>query len=103
MDLRLPCRLWVLGGLGGRVVVQRQRDDEFAGVARRGSGDVVFQQARVALGLFAQAAFLVGGGLEEDVEVLAVAGDGEAFEALVVVAPVGLSAGETSLPAPLLM
>lgn len=64
----------VLGGLCGRIDVEWEGDYEFPGVARlRGDGDVVFEEAGVALGLGFEAAFLVGGCLQEDVEVLAVA------------------------------
>lgn len=87
MDLALRRRLRIVGRRRRRIIILRQRNDKFALIARGRRAHVVFQQPRVAICLFCQAAFLVRGRLEEKVEVAAVAGHGEAFEALVVVAP----------------
>jgi len=83
LALRRDARVAVVVG------VRRQRDDVFADVARRAARDVILEEAGVAAGGVAFAAFLDEGGLEEDVESLAIGGGGEAFEALVVVAAGG--------------
>jgi hypothetical protein len=87
-DLALRRRLRVLGWAGGGVIPLRELDDEFSSVARRLArvADVVFQETGIAVGLFAEAALLVNGGLQQDIEVALIARDGQAFEALIVLA-----------------
>lgn len=62
MDLGLRRDLGVLGGLRSGVDVRRQRHDIFGDVDRsQWRGDIIFQEARVALSLLLQALTTVNG------------------------------------------
>lgn len=89
--------LWA-GDFGGAVGVGEEGEGDDVSVGKSGGagGDVVGEEAGLAAVRLLGAAVLVEGGLQEGIEGGAVVGDGEAFEALVVVAA-GLGVGGMTL------
>ena len=85
MDLGLRGDFRGFGRFGRGVCVERERDDVLGFVQGNGVADVVFEQACLpAVGVIGPA-FLVECGLHERVQRLAVSGESQAFEALVIV------------------
>lgn len=88
VDLGLSGDLELFSGFGRGVRPEGQGDDELVFVFRfGGGGDVVFEQTGLAPVGVAGPAFLVECALHECEERVPVGGNGESFEALVVVAP----------------